>query len=376
MAWGIRAAEAASGVEALAILRTRAALGKSFDLALLDMEMPEMDGLMVARAIKSEPKLAEIRLVMMTLLDRPDNPVLMREIGIEAYITKPIKQLPLFDCLVKTMTGEHVRPIQSGLAALDRKLLAPAQDMRILVVEDHVVNMKVALHQLQKLGYVADSAGNGIEALEAMLKHPYDLVLMDCQMPAMDGYEATRQLRRVQGARRHTWVVALTAHSLEGDRAKCIAAGMDDYLSKPMRTEDLRGALARFRRVQQIDQEGHTAPPAINAHSVNGLRELDESGTILSKLIDLFFENTPVVLKEARAAVAAKNHPQLARAAHMLKGSCSNFGADRMREACVRLEQLACSEQLDGAEELLAEAEKEFNYVRLALQRERPPRNV
>ncbi|MDB6155741.1 MAG: domain S-box protein, partial [Chthoniobacteraceae bacterium] len=378
MAWGIRAAEAANGAEALALLRTRAALGKSFDLALLDMEMPEMDGIMVARAIKREPKLAEIRLVIMTLLDRPDNPVLMREIGIEAYVTKPIKQTSLFDCLVKTMSGDHVRPIQSGLAALtvERKTPATAQDVRILVVEDHVVNMKVALHQLQKLGYVADSAENGSDALEAMVKHPYDMVLMDCQMPVMDGYEATRHLRRIEGSRRHTWVVALTAHSLEGDRAKCIAAGMDDYLSKPMRSEDLRLALNRFRGVQQIEKEGQGAPPAIHAHAVNGLRELDEDGTILGKLIDLFIENTPVVLNEAQVAVTTKNHPQLARAAHMLKGSCSNFGADRMREACVRLEQVARSEQLDGAEELLAEAEKEFNYVRLALERERPPRNV
>ncbi|MDB6037405.1 MAG: barA 6, partial [Verrucomicrobiales bacterium] len=256
-AWKMQNASAEHALQAVEKLREGVTGGDPFKVAILDMQMPEMDGVMLARAIKSDPKLADIRLIMMTSLDRPDDPSLMRELGIQAHLTKPVKQSLLFDCLANVMTGEQARPIQAGLAVLSAEpaTLSVAQDLRLLIVEDNVVNMNVALHQLQRIGYVADCAENGKVALEAMLKHPYDFVLMDCQMPIMDGYEATRELRRLENPSHRTWIVALTAHSLEGDRAKCLAAGMDDYVSKPMRIEGLRLALSRFRAVQQIGKE-------------------------------------------------------------------------------------------------------------------------
>ncbi len=377
-AWGMRHEHARSGAEALELMRQEASRGHGFDLAVLEMQMPEMDGPMLAHAIKSDPKLAATRLVMLTSLDRREDPATMLETGVEAYLTKPVKQSPLFDCLAGVLAGERPRSIQAGLSPLVAEEKTPRlkDDFRILIAEDNVVNMNVALHQLQNIGYLADAAANGKLALEAMRQTPYEIVLMDCQMPELDGYETTREIRRMETEGRRTWIIAMTAHSLAGDREKCFAAGMDDYLSKPIRTEDMRAALARYAGVQQIEHEVREvgATPAIDPTLLDGFRELDAdgSGGILVKLIDLFLENTPVVLAEARGAVATNANPQLARAAHALKGSCANFGAGRMREACWRLEQLAHSESLEGAAELISEIETEFNYVRLALERERP----
>jgi two-component system sensor histidine kinase/response regulator len=379
--WGMQQQQAASGAEALRMLKRQATVGNAFDVAIIDMKMPDMDGIAVARAIKADPKLAATRLVILTALDRQDDPETLRELGIDAYLTKPVKQSPLFDGLVKVMAiNSETASIQPGITSMPLSKKAesrPQQDLRILIVEDNIVNQKVALHMLQKLGYAADAAENGRLALESMRRAPYDVVFMDCQMPVLDGYETTREVRRIEGDSRHTWIVAMTAHSLEGDRAKCLASGMDDYLSKPVKTEDVQGALTRYRELREIEKEVSEpgGMPAIDHNLLAGFREFDDGGGdgLLGTLIDLFIENSPQVLSEARSALANRTAPELARAAHTLKGSCANFGAERMRDACWRLEQLASGGNLDGAEELLVEVEKEFNYVRLALERERPP---
>jgi CheY-like chemotaxis protein len=379
--WGMQQQHASKGAEALSMLKRQTAMGNRFDIVIIDLKMPDMDGAALARAIKSDPKLAATRLVVMTALDRQDDAESLRAFGLDAYLTKPVKQSPLFDCLVNVIaTKTGISTMQPDLATLPlpKKVeVRPEQDLRILIVEDNIVNQNVALHLLLKLGYKADAAENGRIALEALRRTSYDVVFMDCQMPELDGYETTRELRRIEGAVRHTWIVAMTAHSLEGDRAKCLAAGMDDYLSKPVKTEDVHGALSRFRGIREIEKEvrENNGTPAIDLGLLIGFRDLDGDGGdgILGKLIDLFIDNSPQVLAEARSALAAAATPQLARAAHTLKGSCANFGAERMRGACARLEQLAKQGKIEGAAELLAEVEREFNYVRLALERERPP---
>ncbi len=377
--WGLSHEEAASGAEALEKLRAHAEGDRRFDLAVLDMQMPEMDGVMLARAIHEDAALRATRLVMMTSLDRPDDPALMRDLGVTAYLTKPVKQSPLFDCLSQVMFGpggasRSAVPLQArkesevggaGLGAL-----------KILLVEDNVVNMNVALYQLQKMGCRADTASNGRLALAAIQTQAYDVVIMDCQMPELDGYGATRELRALEGADRHTWVIAMTAHSLEGDREKCLEAGMDDYLSKPVRPNDLRAALLRCPALVHTEFKP-TEPVAgvIDPGLLAGFREMDPDGTggMLTKLIDLFLENTPTVLAEARSALSEASAARLERAAHMLKGSCANFGATSMQDACARLEALSREGLLEGTDEILAEVEKEFHYVQLALERERSP---
>jgi PAS domain S-box-containing protein len=381
--WGMREQQASTGAEALAILHAAAGRGRMFDLAILDMQMPGMDGLELARAIKKDPRYASVRLVMLTSVDRQQDPEELRETGVDAYLTKPIKQAQLFECLSMVMsTDVETREIKSGLVALPPQPASPpvppAANLRILIAEDNPVNQKVALFQLQKLGYVADLVENGRLALESAVRTNYDLIFMDCQMPERDGYEATHDLRAIEGDERHTWIVAMTANSLEGDRERCLKAGMDDYVSKPVKPEHLQAAINRYLGLRAVEQQNRESGSGgvIDPNIIAGFREMDVEGeeSILEKLIDVFVENTPRVLEEARKALTTRMTPQLERAAHTLKGSCSNFGAERMRAACERLEDAARRGQLENAAGFLKEVEFQFHLVRLALEHEKPAR--
>jgi two-component system sensor histidine kinase/response regulator len=208
-----------------------------------------MDGMSVTRAIKADPKLRDVRVVILTSLAYHADETNFRNLGISAYLTKPVKQSRLFDSLATVMNepprlveetgGGQVGSRQNATSAAVPD--AGSKNVRILIAEDNAVNQKVALRQLAKLGYSADAVASGVEVLLAIDKVPYDLILMDCQMPEMDGYEATRRIRdRERGSegRRHR-IIAITAHTLDGDRKKCLDAGMDDYLSKPIRFDEL-----------------------------------------------------------------------------------------------------------------------------------------
>jgi two-component system sensor histidine kinase/response regulator len=245
--WGIINDEADSGKTALELLRAAAAEGKPYDLGVLDLIMPEMDGFELARAIKSNPLIAKMSLVMLTSLGQRGDSTTAREVGVAAYITKPVRQSQLLECLYRVSQQSAVT--EKGFAINTKHSLAetrPLSNKLVLLAEDNIVNQKVAVRQLQKLGYRADAVANGKEALESLSRIPYDLVLMDCQMPEMDGYEATAEIRRREADAKHTPIIAMTAHALEGDRAKCIAAGMDDYISKPVKPEELEAVLDRL----------------------------------------------------------------------------------------------------------------------------------
>jgi PAS domain S-box-containing protein len=386
--WGMHVLEAVDGKEALALMRADAARGKTLDLAILDMQMPGMDGLELSRTIKKDPKLAGTRLVMLTSVDRHDDPDALRESGVDGYLIKPVKQTPLFECLSTVMSADlETGEIQASLTTLEKPAPAPTaatgvagMKLSLLLAEDNPVNQKVAVYQLQKLGFFPDVVENGRLALEALQRKKYDVVLMDCQMPELDGYAATRELRRNEKDGQHVWIIAMTANSLEGDREKCLAAGMDDYLSKPVKPENLAAALGRFAgSAPNAPQAAPPAPPenvadAVDLSILASFREMDGVGEdLLGSLITTFLENTPLVLGEARAALARTSAPQLERAAHTLKGSCSNFGAERMRTACQKLEHAARGGSLDKAPEMLAAIEREFSSVRLALERYTTP---
>jgi CheY-like chemotaxis protein/HPt (histidine-containing phosphotransfer) domain-containing protein len=380
-AWGMADQQAATGIEAINVLGRAAGRGQPFDAVLLDAQMPGMSGIDLARAIKSDPRLQSPKLVMLSPLDRRDDTELLREAGVDAHLHKPVKQAALWECLTSALSdGRESREVMAGLVVLEKPRRTPttplAPKLRILIAEDNVVNQKVALHQLQKLGYMADVVENGRAALDALESSHYDLVFMDCQMPELDGYAATRQLRSWERAERKTWIVAMTANSLEGDREKCLAAGMDDYMSKPVKMETLQAAIDRYLGLRAIQTEvrDQGGAAAIDLNAIASFRDLDNltGDDLLVKLIDVFLDNTPKVLAEARAAFVANASPQLARAAHTLKGSCSNFGAERMRLACQALEEFANRGVLEGAEELLIAVEKEYSYVRVALEHERP----
>ncbi|MEO6391693.1 MAG: PAS domain S-box protein [Pyrinomonadaceae bacterium] len=245
---GIEFVEASSGEQALGILRR----DTKFDLAILDLMMPHMNGFELARHIKIDHRFAALRLLLLTSFAAENVEPSRNRDDISAFMTKPVKQSQLIECLARLVrpesTGPGPTPSVSGESLVAKVASAtrfPA-GKRILIAEDNLVNQKVARLQLMRLGLRADLVNNGREAFEAMQLRPYDLILMDCQMPEMDGYKATEAIRLFEGKDRRTPVIAMTAHALEGDRAKCLAAGMDDYVSKPVKIEELGAALERY----------------------------------------------------------------------------------------------------------------------------------
>ena len=255
-AWKMQKGSAANGHEALTLLRAASAEGKPYNLALLDMQMPEMDGLTLARAIKADPAIAETRLIILTSMGYMHTQAQLNAAGVDAYLVKPVKQSRLFDCLVNVLgraAAEHVftKPTKSAAPFIPPEVLANMNKARILLAEDNIVNQKVALAQLRGLGFSADAVANGHEVLSALKQVPYDIILMDCQMPEMDGYEAALKIRQAERAGNATWkspvrIVAMTANAMTGDREKCLAVGMDDYLSKPVRKAELQSALLKW----------------------------------------------------------------------------------------------------------------------------------
>ncbi|MDB6095672.1 MAG: Signal transduction histidine kinase [Verrucomicrobia bacterium] len=260
-AWKLQKGSAASGHEALSVLRTAAAEGRPYEVALLDVEMPEMDGLTLAQAIKADPAIAGTRLIVMTPRGQTLAPEALKAAKIDAALPKPVKYGRLLDCLVAVIgrtaaASMNTRPgIPVGLG-LSPALQARLQNTRILLAEDNIVNQKVALVMLRKLGVAADPVANGFEVIDALQRYPYPLLFVDGQMPEMDGYEATRTIRRQEADREVpcAWqapvhIIALTANAMQGDRELCLAAGMNDYISKPVRIGDLQAALERWAAV-------------------------------------------------------------------------------------------------------------------------------
>jgi two-component system, sensor histidine kinase and response regulator len=247
--WKMRSGLASNARQALEMMRNMSATDP-YDLVILDMQMPEMDGLMLGQAIKADPTIAAARLVMLTSLGNQLDAEDMKKAGIEACVLKPVKQSRLFSRVAEVMAGHQPlarKKSQTATVTMKSAITPPAnrKPVRILLAEDNIINQKVAIGLLNNIGYNADIAGNGLEVLAALERRPYDLILMDCQMPELDGYETTHRIRANPdtGSMR---IIAMTANAMRGESEKCLDAGMDDYLSKPVRLEALRDMLARW----------------------------------------------------------------------------------------------------------------------------------
>ncbi|MBV8640815.1 MAG: response regulator [Verrucomicrobia bacterium] len=253
--WNMRDDHASSAEDALDMLRAAAASGDPYHIAILDMQMPGINGLTLARAMRSDPTLARTKKIILTSLGSRLDAHTMQEAGISECLSKPVREARLLNCLTRILGSRCLpqqTPVEKWASTTPASAALLSGPLRILLAEDNPVNQKVVLLQLKKLGYYAHTAANGAEVLSALERTHYDLILMDCQMPEMEGYEASRRIRErernlnsPQTPRIH--IVALTANALEGDREKCLAAGMDDYLSKPIRIDELAASLARFR---------------------------------------------------------------------------------------------------------------------------------
>ncbi|HZO83373.1 MAG TPA: PAS domain S-box protein [Candidatus Binataceae bacterium] len=388
--WGMRADAVASGAEALDLVRDRAA-SDPYAIVLLDYFMPEMDGLELANRIKADPANADVHLVIMSSAGRP------REFGaratpIEAWLTKPVKSGQLFKCLtaLPPHDGERPRraPAPATLTPAERAsaAVAPAKAAetaapaggRILLVEDNPINQKVTLAQLKRLGYEADGASNGREALQAIERTAYDAVLMDCQMPEMDGYEATRELRRREAGKRHTVVIAMTAYGLAGDREKCLAAGMDDYIAKPVRKEQLAQILQRWLAPKPQSAVATPAAPA-GAPGADGEALFDvavlgalrgEGKEFFTELTEMFNAEVPASLGQLAEAFAKGDAGAVATVAYRIKGAAAIFGARRMQEQAAAIEQTARAGSMELAATMMEELRAEFERVRAVLQSE------
>ncbi len=373
--WKMRNGTASGGKEALALLEQAVAEGDPFDLALLDMQMPEMDGLTLARAIKQNPDLASTQLVMLTSLGYLPEESRWREVGISSYLVKPVKETRLYDALVTVLRGS-ARNARSA-APLTCQNRPERGMLRVLVAEDNTVNQKVALRQLQKLGFSADAVANGLEVLEAVKRIPYDLILMDCQMPELDGYEATRLLRseekKIGTGFKRFYIIAMTANALAGDREECLRAGMDDYISKPVRLNELDAALERG-----LQAVGSTAPgPADDADLLDqeilrSVRELASDGEPdpLPELIDLFLADTPVRIGKLLDAFKAGDPVEVERAAHSMKGSANNLGARSLADACLEVMTFCKTGKLPDSS-AIARILSEYERLKPALEREK-----
>ena len=378
--WGMRPDSVEDGPRALETLRAAADEGRAYALAILDYNMPAMDGLAVARAINADPAVSATRLVLLTSSGHHGEARSAREVGIDAFLTKPVRQSPLYDCLATVLGLQG--PKASAPMVTDQFMAEARSRSRahVLVVEDNVVNQKVAARMLEKLGYRVDVAANGREALDALSRLPYAAVLMDCQMPEMDGYEATRAIRRLDGPASQTPVIAMTAGAMEGDEEKALAAGMDDFVAKPVKFETLASTLERWLTAgpDGARGNGHGAdqgPPDDDGASLDravleGLRELEEDGEGVGDLVDTFLDQAGTRIEELRSAVAAGDGDEVARVAHSLKGSSANLGARGMADMSAELEAMARGEGLAGAPELMAQLVAEFARVQVALPRE------
>ena len=377
----------ANGTQALERLRQQAAAGNPYHLTILDLNLAEPDGLTLAQAIKADPSIALTRLIMLTSVGHRLNTAVMQANGISACLVKPVRQSRLYSCLAGVMSASGagtVHPLDDPAAPTDHSsTFAIAKNVRILLAEDNIVNQRLASRQLNKLGYNVDAVANGKEVLDALSRVPYDIILMDCQMPEMDGYEVTKRIRQSENdpggtLRPAPYIIALTANALQGDREKCLAAGMNDYLTKPLHLSDLRSGLHRaLLKVHPLARQEVTgsADEVLDQTVIAGLKELREPGQPdpLAELIELFLRDTRPRLRKMEAALAGKDVSALIAAAHSLKGSASNLGARRLASLCANLEREAKTQELSEAANILLDVKSEFQQVEQTLLAELQP---
>lgn len=384
--WGMQVDEADSAAIALKALQSAWEQGKAYDLAFIDMQLPEIDGMMLGEQIKANPALVETPLIMLTSVNQRDEAQRALKIGFAAHLVKPVKASRLLDIVI-TVLGAQLE-LEERLEIETRKPEIKDEStrssisktkIRILIADDNLVNQRVALKQLQNLGYDADVAANGEEVLLLLKKVPYDLIFMDCQMPILDGYETTREIRLWQESffanRRRPVVVAMTANAMKEDQQKCLNAGMDDYLSKPVSKEQLAAAIERWKPKIFPVESSATADANVSltgGDSADGLLIDWEHLHQLSNgdadfeldLLQTFVADTQTYLEVTKVANAKNDSQKLAQAAHYLKGASANVGAIAMHKSAEKLEQLAHYQQFTEATNLLLQLERCLTHIK------------
>lgn len=374
--WDMTLSCAENGEQALDFMDREAQAGTPFNLAILDMHMPQMDGLQLARRIKAEPALAETRLIMLTSTYTAGNAAERAQAGILRCVNKPIRQSELFDVIRSVACDSVDIPAPEDFPAGDAlPASGTGQWGRVLLAEDNPVNLEVAKAMLMKLGVRLEVAGNGEQAVALADSGEIDLVLMDCQMPVMDGYEASALIRQHQAhTARRLPIIALTANAMGGDRDKCLAAGMDDYLSKPYTLAQLEHKLRQWMPLatDQPGAETQTSTPdiapeekksaAINRQFLKQFQELDPEGGqgLIRQILQVFQDTSGATLCQIDQAVAAGDADGLRRGAHTLKSSSANVGAETLSGLFRQLEAVGWEGTLEAAGPLLGEMRQAY----------------
>ena len=370
-------------------LQEQSRKGIYYDVAIIDADLAEFDGLQLAQRVVATGTRAP-RVILLTSVGRRGDAKAAKALGVAAYLTKPLRESQLARCLAMVLDPSAAVSAgsgpQPGAELVTRHTLAEAATstgMKILLAEDNIINQKVAVRMFERLGHRVDVVANGLEAVEALSRIGYDLVFMDCQMPEMDGFEATREIRERERSGRNsgrslpvahprTPIIAMTANAMQGDREACLRAGMDDYVSKPVTSEALAAVFERWRqRVVQLpgSESAKGEGLAIDPLVFDGLRVLsdeDDPG-FLTRLVTHFLLDTPDKLTLLGTACRKGKVEEVQRIAHSLKGSASNLGALGLARLCDSV-VAGAARGLEVVPDLLTELELEFQRVRMQLK--------
>ena len=380
-AWGIEHSDCDNGVKALEMMKAAVGENAPYELIFLDMDMPEMDGMMLSRAIEEHPKLRNSRRIMLSSAGFITH-AKQQAVGISACLSKPYRQSRLLDTAMQVMHEHHLRQPEQQSKESDSTSFS--SDIKILLVEDNIVNQKVAISMLRKVGLPGpDIASDGKEAVNMSQSKDYDLILMDCQMPEMSGYEATGLIRKREQSHRlpRIPIIAMTANAMQGDREKCLASGMDDYLSKPIKAEVLKELLSQWLiqdicpsaspeqesdpASDSVDSENEADEPVIDLATLETLKDIMENE--FSSLIGSYLEDAPALLGDLKKSSKEADFEVLVRAAHTLKSSSSNLGATLLSGIALDIEKLGKESKLQEASRLIPELEEALEKTIKAL---------
>jgi polar amino acid transport system substrate-binding protein len=385
LSWGIECQRVNSGAEAYEAMQRELDHGRPFDLAIVELVSPDMEGFALASVVKEDARLSKTKLILCTASDHEHLGERALEVGFSAYLVKPVKQSRLFDCMALVLNkAKHNR-----LGHSHESVRSKAEKTQfgktglILVAEDNAVNQKVALLLLKELGFSAHVVSNGREAIQSVERTVYSLVLMDCQMPELDGLEAASSIRRGETLTgRHIPIIAMTAHAMQGDREKCIASGMDDYISKPITAAKLKEVLLRWLPSESVPKGEETEyflntvgetieAPTLDLQSepLNWMRLVQSCGEDGAKeLLRIFVESTSDLFKRLRQATDSRDSKRVKAAAHELKGASASIGAESMTQVAKRLEQAAVTNDWAVAESALDKLEELFETIKTFLR--------
>ncbi|MCP4713500.1 MAG: PAS domain S-box protein [Deltaproteobacteria bacterium] len=374
--WQCRFDEAPDGDTALRKLREAVRADDPFKIAVLDKAMPAMDGQTLGEKIKADSLLCDTLLVMMTSIGEPGDAAVLAEIGFDAYLIKPVRHGHLLDCLTTVLGRNEAGVAEAGRGIVTRHTLVEEhkQKIRILLAEDNETNQMVALGILEKFGFRADAVANGVELLDAIARKHYDLILMDVQMPEMDGLEATRKIRSqeqslsTQDSALRIPVIAMTAHAMKGDRQRCLDAGMDDYISKPVDPEELLRVIEKYLFARKSEYKAAAAAEAqVTENHVFDYEELlnrlCNDRNLLKKVVAIFIQKVPTRIANLHEALERNDTGALHLIGHGIKGAAATAGAGAMQETAFNIEVAAKENDFMHLGELIAELEEE--YVKL-----------